>query len=208
MIPLAEGSMILFMVLFGLTRDGWRRWVYLLLAVVALLFVTVANWQSGIGSLEALLAPIFTIGIGLKLELLIVQMMKRRKEVDDLYLKAVGVWEAATADATSHPDYIPMLRQQVWDALAKKNRDYVDAPRGFKYGAVEREMARDRWAYEPEPPAEVYQVVEETKTKALEEVKPKQVGIPFGVGGDQTVDESASMPLMLSVNGHGTTEPN
>ncbi len=208
MIPLAEGSMILFMVLFGLTRLGWRRWVYLALALVALLFVTVANWQSGIGDLEALLAPIFTIGIGLKLELLIVQMVKRRKEVDDNYLKAVGIWEAATADATSHPDYIPMLRQQVWDALAKKNRDYVDAPRGFKYGAVEREMARDRWAYEPEPVTAVFQPVEEVKTKAVEEVKTKQVVNPFGVDGDQTQDDLANMPLMLSVNGHGITEPN
>lgn len=205
MIPLAEGSMILFMVLFGLTRDGWRRWVYLILATVALLFVTVANWQSGIGSLEALLAPIFTIGIGLKLELLIVQMMKRRKEVDDLYLKAVGIWEAATNDATSHPDYIPLLRQQVWDALAKKNRDYVDAPRGFKYGAVEREMARDRWAYEPEPALEVYQPVEEIKPKLVGEVKPKQVGIPFGVGGDPTPDENESIPVMHSANGHTAT---
>ena len=208
MIPLAEGSMILFMVLFGLTRDGWRRWVYLLLAVVALLFVTVANWQSGIGSLEALLAPIFTIGIGLKLELLIVLMLKRRKEVDETYLASVGIWEAATADATSHPDYIPLLRQQVWDALAKKNRDYVDAPRGFKYGAVEREMARDRWAYEPEPALEVYQPAEEGTPKPVGEVKTKQVAIPFGAGGDPMPDESASMPLMLSVNGHGTTEIN
>lgn len=208
MIPLAEGSMILFMVLFGLTKDGWRRWVYLILAVVALLFVTVANWQSGIGSLEALLAPIFTIGIGLKLELLIVQMMRRRKEVDDNYLKAIGVWEAATADATSHPDYVPIFRQEVWSALVKKNRDYADAPRGFKYGAVEREMARDRWAYDPAPLEETYEPVEEVVIKPVREVKPKQGAIPFGEAGDPTPDASASMPMVLSVNGHGTGDIN
>jgi hypothetical protein len=209
MIPLAEGSMILFMVLFGLTRDGWRRWVYLLLALTALLFVTIANWQSGIGSLEALLAPIFTVGIGLKLELLIVQMMKRRKEVDDNYLKAMGIWEAATADATSHPDYIPMFRQEIWAALVRKNKDYADASRGFKYGAVEREMARDKWAYEPTQPEETYELpVEEVKSKPSLEVKTKPVEIPFGEGGDPMLDENASMPMMLSVNGHGTPEPN
>ncbi|MCA0453394.1 MAG: hypothetical protein LCI00_05425 [Chloroflexi bacterium] len=205
MIPLAEGSMILFMVMFGLYRHGWRHWVYLALAFVALLFVTVANWQSGIGALESILAPIFTIGIGLKLEHLIVQMLKRRSEVDTNYLQAVAIWEAATADATSHPDYLPVFRQEVWAALVKKNKEYADAPRGFKYGAVEREMARDRWAYEPAVAVEVYTP---DVQQPVEEVKPKQGAVPFGEGGGLMLDDHVNMPLTLSANGHGTTEAN
>ncbi len=204
MIPLAEGSMILFMVLFGLNRHGWRRWVYLALAIVALVFVTVANWQSGIGALESILAPIFTIGIGLKLEHLIIQMLKRRSEVDSNYLNAVGIWEAATHDATSHPDYMPMFRQEVWAALAKKNKEFVDASRGFKYMAIDREMARDRWAYEPALPIEDYQP---EVIQPVEEVKPQPVVIPFGSTA-QNWDESASMPILMSANGHGIGETN
>jgi hypothetical protein len=203
MIPLAEGSMILFMVMFGMTR-GWRRWVYIMLAATALIFVAIANWQSNIGVLEALLAPIFTIGIGLKLELLIVQMIKRRNEVDKLYLEALGIWEAASKDATNHPDYVPLLRQEIWAELVKKNKDYADAPRGFKYAAVEREMARERWAYEPTEAIEPFQPVEEVKAevKPVREVKAQQLGIPFGEAGDQMPGVDESMQPMLSANGH------
>lgn len=223
MIFLAEGSMILFMVLFGMSAQpkaatapgqqpkaefNWRRWVYLFLALVSLVFVGVANWQSQIGLLESVLAPFFTIGIGLKLELLIVELLKRRAVVDEKYLKAVGIWEAATADATSHPDYLPMFRQEVWAALAKKNRDYVDAPRGFKYGAVDREMARDRWAYEPAPVQEVFQPVEEVRSKQLKEVHPEPAAVPFGEGGALMLDENDNMQPVLSANGHGTTAAN
>jgi hypothetical protein len=106
LIPLAEGSMILFLVMFGMSR-GWRRGVYIALAVLAGVFVLLANWQSGIGPLESMLAPAFTIGIGLKLEHIIIQLLKRRDEVDKLYLEALAVYEAATQDATKHPDYVP-----------------------------------------------------------------------------------------------------
>jgi len=223
MIFLAEGSMILFMVLFGLSAtpdsnvnpvDGkkpkqpfnWRRWVYFALAMTSLVFVAVANIQSGIGAMESVLAPIFTIGIGLKLELLIAQMLKRGERVDAEYLKATAIWEAATADATSHPDYIPMFRQEIWAKLVSKNREFADAPRGFKYGAVEREMARDKWAYEAVEPETAFEVEIE---KPKREVKPSQVGSPFTVAGDPalvgndggTLGVNEMQPI-ISANGH------
>lgn len=152
LIPLAEGSMILFLVLFGMTRNNWRKWVYFVLALAAVTFIIVANWQSGIGVLESLLAPVFTVGIGLKLEHLIVQGIKRRDTVTGRYLDALHVFENASQDATKHPDYLPILKQELWARLAglQSNRDYRDAPPPFKAAAVYREMQRDTWAYEGE----------------------------------------------------------
>jgi hypothetical protein len=148
-IPLAEGSMILFLVMFGMSGRTWRKGVYLLLAVTAVIFVIVANWQSNIGILESLLAPIFTVGIGLKLENLIVQSLRRRDEVSDRYLKAMAIYEAASKDATKHPEYIPLFKQEIWQKLTSlpTNREFRDAPAGFRHAAVAREMERDSWAY-------------------------------------------------------------
>jgi hypothetical protein len=65
MIFMSEGSMILFDVLFGLTRKTWRRWIFAALALVAAVFVIVANWQSDVGALESVMPAIFTLGLGL-----------------------------------------------------------------------------------------------------------------------------------------------
>jgi len=156
-IPLAEGSMILFLVMFGMSGRTWRKWVYLFLAATAVVFVIVANWQSNIGILESLLAPIFTVGIGLKLENLIVLSLKRRDEVSERYLKALAIYEAASKDATKHPEYIPLMKQEIWQKLTSlpSNREFRDAPAGFRHAAVSREMERDSWAYATFAPAPV-----------------------------------------------------
>lgn len=197
LIPLAEGSMILFLVMFGQSRKGWRRWVYFALAMLAGVFVLVANWQSGIGPLESLLAPAFTIGIGLKLEHLIVQTLRRKEDVDKRYLEALAIHEAASQDATQHPDYQPLLKQEIWQKIVslKANAAFVDAPAGFKHKAVKRELDKDQWAYN-----EVDLVDEFTPEEAV--VKPADT--PFG----QTVQDLGkvaleSMPMIERVNGHG-----
>lgn len=148
-IPLAEGSLILFLVMFGM-GEGWRRWVSFALAALAGVFVLVANWQSGIGVLESVLAPAFTIGIGLRLEYLIVQTITRRDEVTTNYLEALSIYEAASVDPAQHPDFMPIFRQTIWEKIVslKANAAFVDAPTGFKHLAVKRELARERWAYE------------------------------------------------------------
>jgi hypothetical protein len=43
---MAEGRMILFSVLFALTRKSWRRWVFVALALVAAVFVIVGNGRA------------------------------------------------------------------------------------------------------------------------------------------------------------------
>lgn len=202
LIPLAEGSMILFLVMFGVSKDGWRRWVYFVLAGLAVLFVLTANLSSGLGLLESALAPAFTIGIGLKLEHLIMQYLKRNTAVTQKYLEALGVWELATADATAHPNYRPYLMSELWAALMKPkgNQWAIEATPGFKRAAVERELERENWTIGDVQPVAVFTP---TTTEEDEPTAP----VPF-MPTVPTVDESASMPMMLSANGHGTGEPN
>lgn len=194
-ILLAEGSMLLFLVMFGMTGKTWRKWVYLVLACAAVVFVIVANWQAQIGALESLLAPIFTIGIGLKLEHLIVQSLKRQRDITDRYLSALTIYETASGDPAKHPDYMPLLRQEVWSKLISlpTNREFRDAPVALKHAAVRREMARDTWAFED--------------ASTLPDLTPvpaaSQETVRFDQIGDQPVVES---PLpALRVNGNHST---
>jgi hypothetical protein len=149
-VPLAESSMLLFLVMFAMTsRGNWRKWVFLALALIATLFVVIANVSAGL-MLESILAPVFTIGIGLHVEGLIVRLLERRADVNTRYLAALSTWEAASKDATKHPDYLPILKQEVWAALTNlsSNKAFIDAPVSLKHAAVRREMERDTWAYE------------------------------------------------------------
>lgn len=198
LIPLAEGSMILFLVMFGQSRKGWRRWVYFALAMLAGVFVLVANWQSGIGLLESLLAPAFTIGIGLKLEHLIVQTLRRKEEVDSRYLQALAVYEAATHDPAQHPDFTQLLWTEIWQKLVslKANAGFVDAPPGFKQAAVKRELQKDQWAIEEVAPV--------TEFASIEEVSKQPSDTPFGSTAldlGKVDPESMKMTRHASVNG-------
>lgn len=206
LIPLAEGSMILFLVMFAMSPGGrkeWRKWVYLLLALLAGVFVLVANVQSGIGFLESILAPAFTIGIGLKLEHLIVQTIKRRDEVTRRYLEALSIYEAATVDPAQHPDFLPMFRQTLWEKLVslKANADFVDAPIGFKHMAVKRELAREAWAYEEVTPVGEFTPLEEV-SKA--ETTPFPIGstAPAADANDAMQTMRISREPIVSANGH------
>lgn len=144
---LAEASMLLFMVLFAIERRGWRRYTFVAIALVAATFVVVANLSSGTGILESLMPPIFTLGIGFHLERLLVQQIRRRRDVTDRYLAALATWEQATEDATTHPDYSKLLMNQIWEKLVslKANKEFADANARFKIAAVQREMERDLW---------------------------------------------------------------
>lgn len=150
LIPLAEASMLLFLVMFALSPRTWRKYVFLALSAAAVAFILVANVQSAIGTLESVLAPILTIGVGLHIEGLIVRQLERRNDVNTRYLAALATWEAASKDATKHPDYAPLLRQEIWARLMNlsSNKQFADAPVAFKHAAVRREMERDTWAYD------------------------------------------------------------
>lgn len=207
MILLAEASMLLFMVMHGLnsqSRTNRSRWfraisLPLLLALVAAVFVFVANWQSGIGLLESIMPPVFTVGIGVHLERLIVTGIQRRHEIDQRYMNAMTIFEQASADPTRHPDYVPVLRQEIWEKLVSLplNRDFKNAPSSFKHGAVRHEMERSRWAY-GDAPTVIEDWHPERPTTAPATGRKQSSG-----GSLPTPDDDASMTPMLHANGHG-----
>lgn len=151
LIALAELSAILFLVMHNLGQES-RQWKHLsifgVMALAAAVFVFYANVTSGLNPFIAVLPPLFTLGIGYRLEQIVVETMRRRVEIDSKYTEALGMWEAAQHDPTEHPDYLPFLRRAVWEKLVsyKANRDFLDAPPGFKVQAVQRELQRDTWA--------------------------------------------------------------
>jgi hypothetical protein len=79
-----------------------------------------------------------------------VQSLRRREEINRRYVEALEVWEASSQDATRHSDFLPILRQEIWQKLSslKANQEFVDAPSSFKRQAVRHELERERWAYE------------------------------------------------------------
>jgi hypothetical protein len=193
---LAEAAMLLFLVMHAMTRRLLS--LPLILSLVAMTFVIVANWQSGIGVLESVMPPIFTIGVGFHLERLIVRGLRTRAEVQARYINALETWEAASHDATAHPDYLKMLRQEIWNKLCslKRNAQYADAPTGFKLAAVERELARDAWA-ESDAAPETVAVIQSGGTA------PAAPAVPFGsTAADQ--DGHESTPMIAHVNGNGS----
>ena len=147
-IALAEAAMLLFLTMWALQgrgEKGLRKYasIPLTLAVIAAVFVVIANWQSGIGLLESLMPPIFTIGVGLHLERKIVESLKRREAVDERYLQALHLWEQGAHDPAGHPDYLPLLKQEIWQKLVslKDNVRYRESSAAFKSAAV---RPRDR----------------------------------------------------------------
>lgn len=147
-IPLAEFSMVAFLVMFGLAR-GWRRYIYLALALLATGFLLVANIRSGIGTFEAALPALFTIGTGLRLEYLLAEQLKRHDEIDQRYRAALAEWSTATRAPEQHPMFMPLYAEELWQKLTsyKANEVFIDAPPDFKRAAVQRELDALRWAY-------------------------------------------------------------
>lgn len=160
-ILLAEASMLLFMVTWRMQTKEiigyyWRiipkkgLSVYLLLSLVAMIFVLASNLSSGLTLLEALMPPVFTIGLGLHVEGLITEMLVRRKDLAKRLAEALDIWENATDDPTTHPKYRQLLMREIWDRIVKlrENRELADAPARLKLSAVHREMERDGWTEE------------------------------------------------------------
>jgi hypothetical protein len=152
-ILLAESATILFMTIHRINGDKREKprfpfkqlSIPLGLAVLAALFVFLANISSGVNFLVSIMPPVFTLGIAIRLEAIIVETLRRQSEITRRYLEAMSVWESASADPTKHPEFHPLLLQEIWQALIKKNQSFADAPSSFKHVAVRREMERDLW---------------------------------------------------------------
>lgn len=155
-ILLAESAAILFMTMHTMTalarahRRWWTKWfsIPLLLAFLAAVFVLVANLESGVNPLVSLMPPAFTLGIAVRLEVIIAAYLRRRDDISNRYLEAQKIWEVASKDPEKHPEFIPLFKQELWQSLVKKNRGWEDAPNDIRRAAVWREMERERWAYD------------------------------------------------------------
>ncbi|MCL4248305.1 MAG: hypothetical protein KJ065_09180 [Anaerolineae bacterium] len=155
-ILLAESAALLFMTMHTMTalsrahRKPVIRWfsIPLLLATLAAAFVVKANLESGIDPLVALMPPVFTLGIAVRLEALIASYLRRRDDISHRYLEALKVWEVASKDPAKHPEFMPLLRSELWQAIVKKNRGWEDAPTDIRRAAVLRELERETWAYD------------------------------------------------------------
>ncbi|MBE0688685.1 MAG: hypothetical protein IH587_01010, partial [Anaerolineae bacterium] len=129
----------------------WRtRWfsIPLLLAFLAAMFVLIANLESGVNPLVSLMPPAFTLGIAVRLEAIIAAYLRRRDDISNRYLEAQKIWEVASKDPEKHPEFIPLFKQELWQAIVRKNRGWEDAPNDMRRAAVWREMERERWAYD------------------------------------------------------------
>jgi len=133
--------------------NGWQRFAYLSfwLAVIAAVFVMLVNIFGGGGfNLAGLLPPLFTVGIGLRLEEILSEAITRRDEIDRKYLHALESWHKASEDPTQHKEYLPILYGEIWQYLTvtlTRNADFQEAPPAFRVRAVERELERERWAF-------------------------------------------------------------
>lgn len=164
-IVLSEFSMLLFMV-FWQTERKTRPFVdsanlskfqkttafidnnkFLFLALLSMVYVVIANWNTVSNKIMAIMPPASTIAIGFYIESIISELLVRRREIDKKYTSALDIWHKQIEDITRHPDYVYTLRGAIWTKLAslKANSDFVDAPKAFKFLAVYNEMERDNW---------------------------------------------------------------
>lgn len=160
-IALAEAAVVLFGTMHALTPKRGASVLRhvsfpLVIAALSTLFVFVANISGGGDLLFALLPPVTTLGLSLRMESIVSELLKRRIEIDGKYRAALDVWEAASADPAQHPEFQPLLRAEIWSSLSARNRDFADAPMGFRRIAVRRELERETWAYSDgeQPPGE------------------------------------------------------
>lgn len=141
MIFLAELSAILFLVMFNMSKNK----LFLGMAVLAALFVFGANLASGLNVAIAIMPPVFTLGIGYRLEIIITEYLRRRGELDERYNAALNQYESAIEDPATHPAYIASLRAEVWRSLASKNKLDADTPPEQKLRMVTTEIKRHAW---------------------------------------------------------------
>lgn len=147
LLALAEAAMLLFFVLFRI-RSGFEKWVSLVLAVMAMVFVITANLSSGLNGFLSLLAPVFTIGYGFRVEAIVTEKIKRDTAIDERYHAALTEYELVEKEPEKSSVYRQHLANEIIQKLAslKANADKMnDLTPDEKRLLCLREMERDAW---------------------------------------------------------------
>jgi hypothetical protein len=126
---LAEFAMLAFFTYGGVElKRGHRGYgiTYYALGALAAAFVFYVNLASGAMLLMAVIPPVVTVGIGFRLEAILMEYIRRQDEINTRYQAAMADWNAARDDVTQHSEYMPMLQRIVWESLLRKSPDLVE----------------------------------------------------------------------------------
>lgn len=153
---LAEFAMILFVVSFAATpftrqvfsQQNIIKMTYLVMGLTAAVFVFYANLRVGSNWFESILPPFFTVGIGLRFEVLLSRFLQRRRQITAKYYPRLLEWEKATHNPETHPNYLRYYMQELLQQLSKLkgNEWIIDADPQQKRASVGRELQADQWA--------------------------------------------------------------
>ena len=162
---LAEFAMILFMVrwrLFTRRREAHLTEIYgdgsrprgsflgkflsvdLLLSLLAVGFTLYANLESKLPPLESVMPPLFTIGIGIHLEHVFVELIHRQGILRDALAAAESKWQAAYDGILVSKQYNQALSRMIYDKHVANWPWVADQPPDIKWALVERDLAADR----------------------------------------------------------------
>lgn len=175
---MAESAMIAFFTYWRVdtrhdTGSGKYAHLLLWLALASAGYVLYVN-TFGVGlwyDPTSWLAPAVTIGIGVRLEQIFSELISRQAELDTRYTDALAIYERATQDMTTHPDYERILYGEIWHKLATKRGNkgnYDEVPVSFKIQAVQRELKRDNWVNEVIAPDDTVTVYTASRTGTSE----------------------------------------
>lgn len=112
---MAELAMLLFFILFR-TKSGFTKWTSLVLTILTAAFVITANLESGLTVFLSLLVPAITIGVGLRADELIVESIRRNKEIDERYHTALTEYELIEKE----PEKSSIYRQHLGNEIIQK----------------------------------------------------------------------------------------
>lgn len=121
--------------------------VDLFLALLAVGFTLYANVESRLPLLESVMPPLFTIGIGIHLEHVFVELLHRQKILSSTLAQKQSEWRLAVERIRNSPEYRRLLTRSLWEALLQVN----PSARGMtfsdkeKWALVQREINRETW---------------------------------------------------------------
>lgn len=109
-----------------------------------------------------LAAPVLVIGIGLIVEELLATWLIARQEAIAKYNAALKIWQQATANPETHPDFYSVWGEEILDQLNRRSAhnkkliaELLDADPGLRIVIVSLEWARHDWQFTADIAADI-----------------------------------------------------